>query len=58
MLNALAYNFDTHVPGMISGKLKKSQIHDLIKNLDMLEKGKERLNIHTSSIKTDRFKVD
>ena len=41
--NALAYNFDTHVPGMISGKLKKSQIHNLIKNLDKLERVKNVL---------------
>ena len=41
--NGLAYNFDTHVPGMISGKLKKSQIHDLIKNLDIVERVKNVL---------------
>lgn len=34
---ALAYKFDTNVPGMISGKLRKNQIHNLIKDLDMLE---------------------
>ena len=39
--NVLAYNFDTHVPGKVSGKVKKAQIENLKDNLDKLETTRE-----------------